>query len=186
VEANRLGIACGPLDRAVQVVEGLVHLDFVEPLPTLRVQHLHPVRIAGLFLAWDPEGGDPSGEVHQAIRSRVAAGEHEILDVMRQTAGLADEGLALFERGGAAGPAPVALADLCDQNFNYRASVFPISQRDHTLVNIGRSHDAGVKQAGSGGAVVGVLREPKGIEALQQEYAQRGFRSVVPHVGART
>jgi len=186
VEANRLGIACGPLDRAVQVVEGLVHLDFVEPLPALRVQRLHPVRIAGLFLAWDPEGGDPSGEVHQAVRSRVAAGEHEILDVMRQAAGLADEGLALFERGGASGPAPEELADLCDRNFAYRASVFPISPRDHTLVNIGRSHGAGVKQAGSGGAVIGVLRDPERLKALQQDYAQRGFRFVVPHIGART
>ena len=186
VESERMGIACGPLDRAVQVVEGLVHLDFVDPLPSLKVQHLPPVPVAGLFLAWDPKGGEPSGEVHAGVRQRLAAGEHEILEVMRHTAHLADRGLALFEGCGASGPAPSALADLCDQNFAYRAAVFPISTRDHTLVNIARTHNAGAKQAGSGGAVIGVLREPDALPGLQQDYAQQGFRCAVPHVGART
>ena len=92
---------------------------------------------------------------------------------------LADRGVGCLERGDVDG-----LAALVDENFDLRASIWDLLPRDHEMVAIGRECGAGVKFAGSGGAVVGVLRDPAGFAELESAYRDAGYAVLRPATGA--
>jgi glucuronokinase len=175
-EAQGLKIRCGPLDRAIQVVEGLCAFDFAHALPALSMTRLEPGLLPELFLAWDKGGGEPSGAVHAAVRARFDSGDQGVKAAVEKAARCADRGLVLFRSE----ISRCALADLFDDNFAARASAFPIDRRDRAMVKIGRALGAGVKQAGSGGAVVGVARASDRLETLRLAYESEGFSFLVP------
>ena len=69
-----------------------------------------------------------------------------------------------------------ALMTAVNDNFETRARIWPIAPDDSSMVNLGRSLGAAVKQAGSGGAVVGVLANDAMWPDLVQAYETAGFR----------
>ena len=74
-----------------------------------------------------------------------------------------------------------ALGELMNENFDLRAALFPIADRDHELVAIARAHGSAAKFCGSGGGVVGVLDgNTAELEAL---YREAGFSFLVPTPG---
>ena len=185
-EAQGLGISCGPLDRAVQTLEGLAYFDFEHDLPTLKAESISPDRMPAVFLAWDPRGGESSGDVHALVQERAARGEQEVLDAMAAIARLADSGRTLLTDSLAVDRLIPELADLFDQNFELRASVFPITTRDQGLIDTARGHGAGAKLAGSGGAIVGIPRDANKLSPLKRAYESQGFRYLVPQIGSKT
>ena len=72
--------------------------------------------------------------------------------------------------------------ELVDQNFDLRRKIFPLSELDLRLVELGRAEGAAVKMSGSGGAVVGVLREPDDLRALRARYEGEGFLCIAPRL----
>src|SRR3984885_596281 len=67
IEVDDLGIAAGLQDRIAQTHEGLTFMDFGAPGPAT-VQPLDPRRLPPLLVAWRPESGGHSGDVHAPLR----------------------------------------------------------------------------------------------------------------------
>ena len=90
---------------------------------------------------------------------------------------LVDEGLLCLEKGDVQG-----FQKLVDRNFDMRASIFELNDRDLELVLVGRTLGAAVKLSGSGGAVIGVMREAAEFAVLEAAYARAGYGILRPQV----
>lgn len=178
-ETRELGRVAGPQDRVLQAFEGLLAMDFREPRDARRYARLDPALLPPLFLAWDSAPGEDSSIVHKHVLERWRAGDPATLETVDAIARLADEGVAALRAGDAS-----ALADLVDRAFEQRATLFPISRTDRERVAIARAHDAGATLCGSGGAIVGVPRDPGALEALRGAYEDSGHGFLRPSVGA--
>ena len=69
------------------------------------------------------------------------------------------------------------LADLMDDNFELRRKTYgeaAIGQKMLKLIDIAHKHGASAKFPGSGGAVVGLCRDPSKLTALREEYVSAG------------
>jgi glucuronokinase len=178
-EALELGTVAGPQDRVLQAYGGLLHMDFREPREPGRYRRLDPASLPQVFLAWDPAPGESSGAVHSDVRARFEAGDVGVRAAIGTFPGLADEGLERLRAGEGA-----ALAGLLDSAFETRACLFAIAPGDRERVAIARDHAAGASLCGSGGAVVGVPRDARSLEALRAAYEAAGHRFLRPRVGA--
>lgn len=175
-EVEELGIAAGPQDRLVQSHRGLLDMDFARS----RTERLDPALLPPRFLAWRPDAGQPSGDVHRALRARHERGEPAVTEAMSTLTSLAGEGRAALERGDHA-----ALGRLVDRTFDVRATVMALDSRHARMVALAREHGASANFAGSGGAVVGLHRGPAHLERLRAAFAAEGCRLLVPVVDDR-
>jgi len=73
---------------------------------------------------------------------------------------------------------------LVDESFEVRASVWEVRPRDRAMVTIGRRGGAAVKLCGSGGAVVGALRDEAEYAALAAAYREAGYDILRPRIRA--
>jgi glucuronokinase len=174
-ETRDLGIQAGPMDRIVQAHATPLVMDFREPWEAASHRPLDPAALPPLFLVWDPHPGRPSGIVHADVRLRWLAGDPDVRAAMKVFPRLVDEGVACLGRGDWPG-----FKKLVDRNFDTRAAVFDLSERDLRLVRIGRERGAAVKLCGSGGAVVGVLDSERDFPAVASAYEAAGFRALRP------
>lgn len=177
-EVEDLGITAGWMDRLVQARDELLVMD-LRDVAAPACEPLDPALLPPLFLAWDPEPGLDSGATHHDMRSRWEAGDAEVVDAMHRFAALADEGVAHLRRGDS-----VAFADAMNANFALRRSLYTLRPRDVTLVEIGQREGAAAKFCGSGGAAIGVLRDPADFPKLEAAYRAAGFAAIRPDVGA--
>ena len=69
-EVEDLGLAGGAMDRVIQVYEGGVVMDLREPRSSASYVPFDPALLPPLFVAWDPQGGETSGNVHGELRAR--------------------------------------------------------------------------------------------------------------------
>lgn len=177
-EREVLGFAAGPQDRVVQAYGGLLAMDFTGPRRPGAYRRLDPVLLPPLLVVWSDEPGMSSADVHHDVLERWQAGDPEVLRVMAQFPARVDRGLAALEAGDLG-----ALADAIDENFDTRASLFPIEERDRRMIELGRAAGAATKFCGSGGAVLAVPRDPRGIDELEAAYRGTGLRTLRPRVG---
>ena len=176
-ETEELGITAGPQDRVAQAYEGLVAMDFARPRRPDSYRRLDPSRLPALFVAWNPRGGAPSRVQHSDVRGRWLRGDTEVRRLVADLVALTHAGERRIESGDAAG-----LAELLDENFEVRARVYPVSDVDRELVALGRARGAGAKLCGSGGAVVGALREPAAWPSLSADYGAAGYAAQIVRV----
>ena len=162
-ETEELGITAGPMDRVIQAYEGVLFMDFAKPRAAGSLRRLDAARLPPLFVAWDPRGGAPSRKVHGDVRARYLAGDTELRRVIDELASLADDGLACLESETRA-----ALAPLIERSTEVRARAFPLSERDRALLRIAREAGAAAKLCGSGGAVIGALRDDAAWPRLER------------------
>jgi glucuronokinase len=174
-ETEVLGITAGPMDRVVQAQEGLLYMDFG---PGGAHTPLDPARLPPRFIAWDPRPGEDSGAVHERVRARWERGESRVVDAVAQLASLADDGVAALRAGDVD-----RIRHLIERSFAVRAAVWPLSPRDRDLIEIARRAGVPAKLCGSGGAVVGVVREPSELALLEAAYGAGGYRMLRPRVG---
>jgi glucuronokinase len=176
VETQEMGIHGGLMDRVVQVFGGVMHMDLsgkllretgrgvYEPLPA--------DRLPPLFIAWRPDLASGSQEIHNPLRERTASGEAGVARLLADLADLADAARRVLLSG-----SPGELAPIMDANFELRAKLVEVGEGNRQLVETGRRLGAGVKQAGSGGAVVGVYDgDPDRGEHLRHAYSRIGAR----------
>lgn len=175
-EVEELGIAAGPQDRLVQAHRGLLDMDFGGG----RTERLEPALLPPCFLAWRPDAGRPSGDVHRTLRARHERGEPAVTEAMVTLASLAGEGRAALERGD-----HEALGRLVDRTFDVRASVMALDPRDTRMVALAREHGASANFAGSGGAVVGLHHGRAHLERLRGAFAAEGCPLLEPVVDDR-
>jgi len=169
-ETEELGITAGPMDRVIQAFEGLVAMDFKPPRRPQSYRALEPSLLPPLFLAWNPRAGAPSRVQHSGMRQRWLAGDTEVRQVVAELVALADAGVRCLERRDAAG-----LTELLDRNFAVRARVYPVSDVDRALVELARRAGGVAKLCGSGGAVIGMLRDDAAWPQLESAYAAAGW-----------
>jgi glucuronokinase len=132
-----------------------------------------------LFVAWDPRGGRPSGQLHEEVRRRFREGDQEVLRAMAALRELAESGSACLRRGDHGG-----FRELMNRNFEIRARLFPLSKPDREMIEIGRSLGAATKLCGSGGAVVGSPADPGRLGEIEEAYRSAGYRMIRPEVGS--
>jgi glucuronokinase len=177
IEAELLGIVAGPMDRVIQVFEGVQFIDCRRPLRVEGVRALDATRLPPAFVAYDPHPGEASGVVHSPVRERWLRGDPEVRRTIATFPGLADRGVACLDAGDARGLLP-----LLNQNFDTRASIFDISERNREMVRVGREHGAATGFAGSGGAVVGLVDDATRLSAIEDAYRRAGFEFVRPRI----
>ena len=176
-EVLRLGIRAGPMDRLVQAHEGLVAMDWSAPWSPWNTRRVDPSLLPSLLVAWQRQPGEASGSVHSDVFARWQAGDATVLDVVARFAPLADAGLTTLLDGDAH-----AFAELVDGNLALRQQLYTLGDGDQAMVDIARSHGAGAKLCGSGGAVLCALPESNTCDALRDELQARGFGVVAPLV----
>lgn len=174
-ETKELGLVAGPQDRVLQAHRGLLAMDFSGSTP--QVQRLDPNLLPPLLLAWDPEPGQSSGDVHAGVLDRWKAGDELVRQVMQELPELVVEGVAALQAGDHA-----QLVSLMDRNFELRRSVFDIAPRDQDIVTLGRDFGAGAKLCGSGGSAVFTHPDPAVLSRLAQVLSQAGWSGLFPQV----
>lgn len=176
-ELEELGIAAGPMDRVIQCHQGAMLMDFKLPRGAASYRRLDPAMLPPLFVAYDPRIGEISGKVHSDVRARWLRGDPDVREAIAIFPRLVDEGIAALERGDRD-----EFMRLVNLNFDTRARIWTLSDRDHEMVRIGRERGAATKFCGSGGAVVGVLREESDDARVREGYEAAGYRYVRPEI----
>jgi glucuronokinase len=172
-EREELGITAGLGDRVVQVYGGLVYLDLArEGGP--RVEPLDASRLPDLFVAWRPDAATDSGYVHNAMRERFKAGDQEVVNTMREIAGLARAALKPLLTGDTGG-----LGILMERNLELRGSIYDLDKRHTELVDAARKLGSAVNYTGSGGAIVGLVRDEDQLGELREALGALGCELVV-------
>jgi glucuronokinase len=176
-ERDELGITAGLGDRVVQTYGGLVYLDLArEGGP--RVEPLDAGRIPDLFVAWRADAQTDSGEVHKRMRARFTAGDEEVVAAMREIAGLARAALKPLLTGDAGG-----LGILMERNLELRGSIYDLDEQHTEMADAARGLGAAVNYTGSGGSIVGLLRDEDQLAKLRETLGELGCELVVRRRG---
>eukprot|EP00043_Microstomoeca_roanoka_P008807 m.84615 g.84615 ORF g.84615 m.84615 type:complete len:617 (-) comp14393_c7_seq2:1547-3397(-) len=184
VETQELGINAGLQDRVIQAYNGCVYMDFSRTLMEKQgygnYEHLSVDKLPQFWLGYVADPSD-SGKIHSTVRQRYDQGDEEVVKGMQQFAVLTEKARVAIEAGD-----HDALADLMDQNFDLRRKLYgdPCLGEDNLkMISIARKHNSAAKFPGSGGAVVGLCRDPSKIRALQEEFEANNyvFVKIIPH-----
>ena len=184
VENEDLGIAAGLQDRVIQVYEGLVAMDFSRACETLRggyrcyaYEPLDPALLPPLYLSYSTALSEPTEIFHNDIRGRYNRGEPQVVDAMRHFADLAAQGREALLRGDHG-----RLAQLMNENFDTRRSIYNIAPWQAQMVDAARACGAAAKFAGSGGAIVGIYRDEEMFARLREAMNAIGCRTIKPRL----
>eukprot|EP00930_Biecheleria_cincta_P084491 TRINITY_DN73952_c0_g1_i1.p1 TRINITY_DN73952_c0_g1~~TRINITY_DN73952_c0_g1_i1.p1 ORF type:complete len:698 (-),score=110.44 TRINITY_DN73952_c0_g1_i1:257-2314(-) len=161
---TEIGIQAGLQDRVVQVYQGLVFMDFdaeymqqhgygkYERLSRSAFEWLATLPF---FIAYEADPSD-SGKIHSTVRARWDKGDQEVVEAMRKFGGFASQARAAIDAKD-----HMAFADLMDQNFGLRKSLYGdecLGEKNLQMVGICKKCNCAVKFPGSGGAVLGLCR----------------------------
>jgi glucuronokinase len=184
VEKEELGISGGLQDRVVQVYEGLVYMDFdrtherlVHGLAAYCYEPLVPDLLPPLYLAYHASLSEPTEVFHNDIRGRFDRGEKKVVDAMKHFADLAARGReALRARD------TRTLAELINENFDTRRSIYNLPPWQIQMVETARQCGASAKFAGSGGAIIGTYEGESMYADLCTNLAAIGSHVIKPLV----
>jgi glucuronokinase len=165
IERDRLGIPAGLQDRLVQAIGKPVVMTF-DPVG---FRELSIPETMTLFIAWNPDGSEPSDTVHRSLRRRFDGGDARVQLAMRDLAVQAERAGRAIEAGDR-----LLLGDAMDRTFDLRASIIEIDPRQQLLIDLGRAQRAAVNSPGSGGSVIGLARHPEDLPALRSSYERNG------------
>ncbi|MCH2105517.1 MAG: hypothetical protein MK291_02615 [Planctomycetes bacterium] len=178
-ETRELGIEAGPQDRVAQAHGGLLDMDFSKPWGDDSFRHLDPALLPPMLVAWDPSPGSPSGDVHDEVRARYEGGDAEVRQAMERFPQIATEGVQALESGDR------SRFLLCmNANFDLRAEIWSLSERDLELIAIGREVGCATKFPGSGGAILCAAPDAEHLARAEEAYASRGLPTIRPSAAA--
>ncbi len=184
VEKDELGISGGLQDRVIQVYEGLVYMDFdraqehlVHGISCFKYEPLPIDLLPPLYLAYHSSLSEPTEVFHNDIRGRFNRGEERVVNAMKHFAELAECGRqALLERD------TRRLAELMDENFDTRRSIYNLAPWQIQMVETARRCGASAKFAGSGGAIIGTYSGEAMYRDLCTALSAIGSRVIKPQV----
>lgn len=179
-EKKELRISAGLQDRVVQVYEGVVYMDFSsvedDSKQAGEYEPLDPMLLPKLFIAFRTDIGEGSDIVHNDVFQRYHRGDNQVKAVMEACASYAKQAKQLLvERE------PEMLGPLMSKNFDQRATIYNISEKNKRMVEIARSCDGHAKFSGSGGAVVGTIDEDN-FEEMKTKYNSEGYEVIIPQI----
>lgn len=181
VERDELGISAGLQDRVAQVYQGLVFMDFNEPVMKRQgygeYEELDVSRLAPLYIGYRSDLSQGSEVVHNDMRERFLRGAPEVLDAIRFWCELTDLTRGALEAGDYD-----ELGRLMNANFDKRAEICEISDGNLRMVKAARAAGASAKFTGSGGAIVGVYKGDSGYRALEKHLAALNVNVIKPTV----
>lgn len=184
VETEELGIAAGLQDRVIQVYEGLVYMDFSKERRREEAgfsfgvyEPLDPAVLPPVYLAYKADVSEPTEVFHNDIRARFQRGEVDVVQAMARFASLAAEA-----RKALLGRDSQRLAQLMDENFNTRRSIYQLPAGQVEMIERARATGASAKFAGSGGAIVGTYRDQAMFGALEKDLAEIGCVVIKPQI----
>jgi glucuronokinase len=169
VETEDLGIAAGLQDRVIQAYGGLVFMDFA----TGDYEQLDPAALPPLLVAWRPDAGSESGNVHSSLRGRWEAGDGEVVTAMRS---LAD--LARAARTALLGNNRAQFAHAVDSTFAVRRRLLDLDPRHVQMIDSARAAGAGANYTGSGGAIVAVCIDAVHVAGIQATLTELGCETL--------
>jgi glucuronokinase len=178
-ETRYLGVGAGLQDRVIQVYEGLVYMDFARDLMEKQghgvYESLDPALLPNVYVAYRKSLSEGTEVFHNNIRSRFEEGDPQVVNAMKRWAAIAAEGRqALLDRDHG------VLDKLIDENFDLRASIYKLGEGNLQMVRTARSIGATAKFAGSGGAIVGTVRDAEHLKRLTEEMAKIDVAVLTP------
>ena len=184
IEREELGIAAGLQDRVIQVYEGLVYMDFdracerdVQGFKCYHYEPLEPALLPPIYLAYHDALSEPTEIFHNDIRARFDRGEAQVVKAMQHFAVL-----AASARDALRDHAAERLAQLLDENFDTRRSLYNLSPWQVQMIETARRCGASAKFAGSGGAIIGTYRDEAMLEQLCRELGAIHSHVIKPQV----
>ena len=180
-EIDELRIQAGLMDRVVQVYEGCVYMDLNEKLIHSRNHgryvRLDPSRFPHMYIAYKESLSKVSGHTHQDLRTRYDQGDREVVETLQQIAQLAEQGKEAIEKGD-----HDLLHVLIDKNFDLRQRIMSINRNNLDLINTARQCGASAKFAGSGGAIIGIVRDDAMYRFLSRTFQKFGVQLIKPDI----
>ncbi len=180
-EVEELGITAGLQDRVIQCYEGCVYMDFSKDLIDKQgygyYEPLDPRMLPKLYIAYKTDLSKVSGKVLNTIRERWEQGDPHVVGTLQNIAGVAEEGCGViknqdFKR----------LGELINQNFDYRAQIMTITERNQALIDTARSCGASASFTGSGGSIIGIYRDEEMLNRLFVELKKQNARVIKPFI----
>ncbi len=157
-ELDELGINAGLMDRVVQVYEGCIYMNLEEKLIKEKghgiYEQLDPKLLPDLYIAYKPELGKESGRVLDDIRVGYEKGDRFVIDTLSHIAEKADLGKQALLQGNMD-----KLHDLMNENFDLRSKIMKISSSNLEMIQTARQCGASAKFAGSGGSIIGMVKD---------------------------
>jgi len=182
-EKSELHIPAGLQDRVIQVYEGLVHMDFAEPIMNKQgyghYEPLDPALLPKLYIAYRDDFSEPTEKLHNDLRLRFNQGEKRVVSAMRFWARLTDQVKKRLTNGQAD-----AIGDLLDANFNRRRQLCKISTDNLRMVEEARAAGASAKFTGSGGAVIGTYKDERMFNELRKRLRKLKIKIIKPKIVA--
>lgn len=153
VERDDLGIVAGLQDRAVQAFDAPVLVDVAGARPLVRV--LTPAKPLRFVVVWDEAAAADSGSYHQDRPAPDPDGLRDLADIARHAANA-------FAAGDEAD-----LAIAMEISARLRGEIAPLPFAHQELTARVRACGLKPNSAGSGGAVIAVVRDDASLDALR-------------------
>jgi glucuronokinase len=180
-EKNELHIPAGLQDRVTQVYEGLVYMDFAEPIMSKQgygnYEPLDPALVPKLYIAYRDDFSEPTEKLHNDLRLRFNQGERKVVNAMRFWARLTDQ-----VRKRLANRQADTIGDLLDANFNRRRQLCKISEDNLRMVEQARAVGASAKFTGSGGAIIGTYKDERMFNELRKRLRKLSIKIIKPKI----
>ncbi len=168
VETEELGISAGLQDRVAQVFEDIVYMDFnrahMEEYGYGQYEYLCPENLPNFYIAYSDDLSEGTEVFHNNIRQRYDDGDQQVHEAMREFADITTAFKDALQEGNLS-----EMHELINRNFNLRASIYKLSQRNWELINCARNVGASSKFCGSGGAIVGIYSDAAMYQRLEAE-----------------
>jgi glucuronokinase len=140
-----------------------------------RYEPLDKALLPSVYVAYRKSLSEGTEVFHNNIRARFEEGDPLVVNAMKRWAAIAAEGRqALAERDYA------AFDKLIDENFDLRASIYKLGEGNLQMVRTARAVGATAKFAGSGGAIVGTVRDADHLKRLTDEMAKIDVAVIKP------
>ncbi|GJQ15714.1 hypothetical protein GpartN1_g7505.t1 [Galdieria partita] len=167
-ETELLSISAGLQDRVVQIMEGVIYMDFSELKQDCgKYERLKKISLPDMYLAWLPRGKF-SGTIHSNLGTRWRNKEPLVLEIMHSLGELADKLRQDWNDLDAQ-----QLANYVDTNFEYRRQLLGnqvIGQGTLEMVEWARWCGMSAKLVGSGGAILCVSPTPLPLWKIEQAF----------------
>ena len=180
VETEELGIVAGLQDRAIQVYEGLLYMDFseestrdIEGFSCGRYAPLDVGKLPFVYVAYSELAGEPTEVFHNDVRERFDRGETSVVSAMRDFSHFTDEAKGALDSGDG-----VMFGKLMDRNFDKRKEICQLPRSQVDMIEAARSCGATAKFAGSGGAIVGTYQNADAFLTIQDCLNELGCKVI--------
>ena len=176
-ESEELGIPVGLQDRVIQTYGGCVYMDFdrdhLEEFGYGRYEQIDLKLLPPLYMAYRDSLSEGTEVTHANLRDRWEKEDPLVRAGMKRFARITEKFYKALKDGDLD-----EMEALMNENFDLRSELCHISRENWDLINAARNVEACAKFCGSGGAIVGILRNDKMLRNLRAAMKEIGAKVV--------